>query len=178
MKFDWNYIIPALIPALISMVSLYLQIKQNKKMLNANVIVAHRLSWMKDVRKLSGDYVAEASKINAICYFLIKSIDNNDEEYKKLIDEFIEVRDNLYELYFNLLLYFSDDNKYREVIGYMDDFQKKITEIIQYEKDNEGLNPSYISESELDTNLLQSNIVKEIRNHLENEWKQAKKDVA
>ncbi|EHR4437612.1 hypothetical protein K7Q63_002167 [Enterococcus faecalis] len=60
----------------------------------------------------------------------------------------------------------------------MDDFQKKITEIIQYEKDNEGLNPSYISESELDTNLLQSNIVKEIRNHLENEWKQAKKDVA
>ena len=30
MKFDWNYIIPALIPALISMVSLYLQIKQNK----------------------------------------------------------------------------------------------------------------------------------------------------
>ncbi|EIR3975486.1 hypothetical protein LWX97_002632, partial [Enterococcus faecalis] len=65
MKFDWNYIIPALIPALISMVSLYLQKKQNKKMLNANVIVAHRLSWMKDVRKLSGDYVAEASKINA-----------------------------------------------------------------------------------------------------------------
>lgn len=59
----------------------------------------------------------------------------------------------------------------------MKEFQGQLIKLIQYEKENERLNPSYISEYAFDTDNLQIIISDEIRKYLKDEWDRVKKDI-
>ncbi|EHK2906845.1 hypothetical protein J7H74_002342, partial [Enterococcus faecium] len=87
-KISDGAVIAAIISAVVSIVVLAGQKKQNKKLIKANVIVQQRIEWIGKVRELTAEYIAEISKINSILYFLLKAVDaDNEEEYRKIMNE-------------------------------------------------------------------------------------------
>lgn len=177
-KISDGAVIAAIISAVVSIVVLAGQKKQNKKLIKANVIVQQRIEWIGKVRELTAEYIAEISKINSILYFLLKSVDaDNEEEYRKIMNEFIQIRNKSNVLFLRLCLYLNNEEEHSDLINLMREFQRELIKLIQYEKENEMLNPSYISEYSFDTDILQTNIVGKIRNYLKIEWERVKEEV-
>lgn len=171
-------VLAAIISAVVSMVVLAGQRKQSKKLIKANVIVQQRIEWMGKVRELTAEYITEISKINTILYFLLNAVHaQNEDEYNKIMNEFVQVRNNSNEIFLRLCLYFSNEEEHSYLINLMKEFQIKLIEFIEYEKKSEGLNPSYISDFAPNTDGLQMIIVKEIRKYLKDEWEGVKKEV-
>jgi hypothetical protein len=171
-------VLAAIISALVSMVVLAGQRKQNKKLIKANVIVQQRIEWMGKVRELTAEYITEISKINSILYFLLNAVDaENKDEYKKIMNEFIQVRNNSNDLYLRLCLYFNNEEEHSNLINLMKDFQIELIKFIEHEKKSEGLNPSYIYEFAPNTDGLQMIMINEIRKYLKDEWERVKEEV-
>ncbi|EMF0328892.1 hypothetical protein KGC94_002274 [Enterococcus faecium] len=93
------------------------------------------------------------------------------------MNEFVQVRNKSNELFLKLSLYFNNEGEHSKLIGPMKEFQGQLIKLIQYEKENERLNPSYISEYAFDTDNLQIIISDEIRKYLKDEWDRVKKDI-
>lgn len=177
MTIEIGAIVAALISTIANIFVLVKQKKQNEKMIILNVIISERIEWIHEVRKLTAEYITEISKINSILYFLTDAIDRSDQDYKKLMNEFVQVRNKSNELFLKLSLYFNNEGEHSKLIGPMKEFQGQLIKLIQYEKENERLNPSYISEYAFDTDNLQIIISDEIRKYLKDEGDRVKKDI-
>ncbi|EMF0307639.1 hypothetical protein [Enterococcus hirae] len=177
MSIEMGVIIAAVISAGANIYVLIQQRKQNKKMIQLNIIISERIEWIHEVRNLAAEYITEISKVNTILYFLTSAIDSSDHEYKKLMKEFIQVRNKSSELYQRLTLYFNNENEHSKLIAPMRDFQVNLTRLIQREKEYGSLNPSYINEYAFDTDNLQDIISEEIRKYLKAEWERVKKEM-
>lgn len=177
MSIEMGVVIAAVISAVANICVLIQQRKQNKKMIQLNIIISERIEWIHEVRNLAAEYITEISKVNTILYFLTEAIDSSDQDYAKFMKEFIQVRNKSNELYQRLTLYFNNENEHSKLIGPMRDFQSNLTILIQRENEYGGLNPSYVAEYAFDTDELQEIISVEIRKYLKAEWERIKKEI-
>lgn len=147
---------------------------QNDKLLKSNLIVKERIQRIHEIRNLTSEYLSTASRINSIIFFLVAAIENESkEEYRKLIDEFIEVRNKTNELHFKVRLYFNGEQNEKKIVPLIEDIQKNYVDFIQYENEigeEQFINPSYINEFEHTDSTYMGVLTSEFSDYLSNEW--------